>query len=118
MGLGSILKETVAALSFVSIEEHRLLLTIALLLVTTLLLALLPRGPRYLKQTLKSDSIQKQYDELNEYLPLGWIVRSVFRIGQVAVLGVGLVGLLHLWGYESPVWYVAELVTVYVFTPS
>jgi small conductance mechanosensitive channel len=110
MGLGSILEEIVSALPFVSIEEHRLLLTIALLLVTTLLLALLPRGPRYLKQTLENDSVQKQYDELNEYLPLGRIVRSAFRIGQLAVLGGGLVGLLHLWGYESPVWYTAELV--------
>jgi small-conductance mechanosensitive channel len=111
MSLGTIFENIVSSLPLVSIEEHRLLLTIALLLVTTLLLILLPRGPPYLKGMLKNESIQNQYNALSEYLPLGRIVRSIFRISQIAVLGGGLVGLLHIWGYESPVWYTAELAT-------
>ncbi|AGB38824.1 mechanosensitive ion channel family protein [Natronococcus occultus] len=107
----AIAEETVSSLPVVTTEEQLLALTVAVLLGTVLLLAVFPRGIQRLQTTLE-DATERDWGEtLERYLPVGRLAHAIVRLGQLGVVVGGIVGVLHLWGYESPVWYTIEILT-------
>ena len=108
----TIAEETISSLPFVTTQEQLLGLTAMLLLVTGLLLAILPRGIQQLKTTLENATEREWGETLEGYLPVGRLTDAIVRLSQLTVVVGGTVGVLHLWGYESPVWYTIEILTV------
>ncbi|MDG5761738.1 mechanosensitive ion channel family protein [Natronococcus sp. A-GB1] len=108
----TIADETVSSLPFVTTQEQLLGLTVAVLLVTGLLLAVLPRGIQRLKAILENATEREWGETLEGYLPVGRLTHAIVRLSQLAVVVGGTVGVLHLWGYESPIWYTIEILTV------
>ena len=108
----TIAEETVSSLPFVTTQEQLLGLTVVLLLMAGLLLAILPYGIRHLKTALENATEREWGETLDGYLPVGRLTYAIVRFSQLTVVVGGTVGVLHLWGYESPIWYTMEILTV------
>jgi small conductance mechanosensitive channel len=107
----TIADETVSSLPFVTTQEQLLGLTVVVLLATGLLLTVLPRGIQRLKTSLENATEREWGETLDGYLPVGRLTDAIVRLSQLTVVVGGTVGVLHLWGYESPIWYTIEILT-------
>ncbi|ELY63204.1 hypothetical protein [Natronococcus jeotgali] len=107
----TIFEEAVLYSLLLVIEEHPFVLTATLLIGVSLALLLLPWGLRFLGTILEKRTQQDWGDTLDSYLPLTHFIHAFVRLGQLTVIVGGAIGLLHLWGYESPVWYTVGILT-------
>ncbi|NKE37818.1 mechanosensitive ion channel family protein [Natronococcus sp. JC468] len=107
----TIFEETVLYSLLLVIEEHPFVLTATLLIGISLVLLLLPWGLRFLGTLLEKRTERDWSETLDNYLPLTHFIHAFVRLGQLTVVVGGAIGLLHLWSYESPVWYTVGILT-------